>query len=704
MDERENNQGHEAALARLAALAGIAPDYHDTEGQRRALTPSARAGVLRALGHDPCSPGAVRDAVAALELAPWREPLPPIAVLPPAGRAGGVAVVLAAPAPAAPLRWRIALEDGARREGSAAVETLPAPARAPAHAPDRSGLRLTLPLPADLPPGYHRLEISCGATAAITTLVQPPASAWRPDWLATGRREWGIGAALFALWSRHSLGIGDFADLGALARLAAGWGARLVGINPLHAPLPGETADPNPYRPSSRRFLNPLHLDLAALGAMVPPDAAWPPPDGPPPGAGVDYALVHRRKHAALAAAFDGGQWDAAGFAAFRHAGGEALERFALFNALAEHFAPRPWRDWPAALARPDAPGIAAFRRTHATPIAYHAWLQWIAERQLAEAARAGAGLYRDLALGVDPDGADVWADPAQFLSGARIGAPPDAFARAGQDWGLPVPDPRALRAGGYTPFIAALRANLRHAAALRIDHVMGLDRLYVIPAGADARDGAYLRYPLADLLGILTLESHRQRCLLVGEDLGTVPDGLRARLDAAAVLSTRLLLFERWPDGLFRRPGTYPRLALAAFATHDLPTFRGWWEGRDLPPEAAAARAHERALLLAALADRGLAPAGVDAATTDDPAALAALLHAIHQFLARGPSALVLASLGDLLAETVQLNHPGMAAEAANWRHRYRLPMEGLGSDSLARSLTAAIATARAGAMDGEP
>ena len=686
------DQDHEATLARLAALAGIAPDYRDTMGQRHALTPAARAGLLRALGYQPDQPGATRDALAALEEEPWLEVLASIAVLPPAGRGGAVALVLPDPAPADVLRWRITQEDGAPREAGVSLDGLPR-----LRAPRYGRQRLTVPLPADLPPGYHRLEIACGAVAATTILVQPPATAWRPDWLEAGERAWGIGAAPFALWSRRSWGIGDYADLAALAQRAEGWGARLVGINPLHAPMPGEAADPNPYRPSSRRFFNPLHLDLAGLGIAAPAADAF-----PPASAGVDYRAVYRRKHIALAAAFYAARWDAAGFAAFRRDGGEALERFALFNALADHFAPRRWRDWPTALAHPAAPGIEEFRRAYATPIAYHAWLQWLAERQLGEAARAGAGLYCDLALGVDPDGADVWDDPAQFLPGARIGAPPDPFSEAGQDWGLPPPDPRALRAAGYAPVIAALRANLRHATALRIDHVMGLDRLYVIPAGADAREGAYLRYPLDDLLGILTLESHRARCLLVGEDLGTVPEGLRERLRGAGILSTRLLLFERWPSGLFRRPGTYPRESLAAFATHDLPTFRGWWEGRGLAPAAAAVRAEERALLLAALADRGLAPEGIDAAPTGDPTALAALLRAVHEFLARGPSALVLAALGDLLVETARLNDPA-GAGAGNWRHRYRLPVEDVATDAVARSVIAGIVAARDASPDGD-
>ena len=696
MDEDER-----ARIDRLAALAGIEPGYRDTAGQFRSVLPEAQAALLRVLGYDVSAPSAIGDAVAALEAAPWRERLPPVAVVRP-DPAPAVAVVVPERALAGLLAWRIRLEDGGERQGTVALERLSVRAREPGGG-GKARLRLALPLPADLPPGYHRLEVAFGDTAAETLLVQTPPHAFLPTWLAGEARAWAIGAPLFSLWSERSWGIGDFSDLGRLTSLAAKLGAYLVGINPLHALLPGPAADPNPYLPSSRRFLNPLHIDVTALApdasAGAPSGGAW-----PEAACGVDYELVHRRKHAALAGIFRAGQWDAAGLAAFRAAGGEALERFALFNALAEQFAPCPWRDWPVALRGPEAPGIMAARRELAHRIDYHVWLQWIAARQLAGAAARGAGLYRDLAVGAHPDGAEVWADPAGFLHGARFGAPPDAFAPDGQDWGLPPPDPREQRATSYAGFIATVRENMRHAAALRLDHVMGLERLYVIPPGFSARDGAYLRYPRADLLGLVALESQRQRCLLVGEDLGTVPAGLRESLAATGILSCRLLLFERWSDGLFRRPGTYPRLALAAFATHDLPTLRGWWEGRDLPadPAAMAERRRDRALLLAALRDRGLAPEGIDP-EAPEPTLLTALLCAVQRFLARAPAALLLANLGDLLAETAQINHPDAAVGAGNWRHRHRLPIEALAADPTLRAIVAAIAAARAGPADTE-
>ena len=697
------DQDERIPIDRLAALAGIEPGYRDTAGQFRPVSPEARAALLGVLGYDASAPSAIADAVAALEAAPWRECLPPIAVLRP-DPAPTVPIVVPERARVGQLAWRIRLEDGGERQGTLALEWLSVRARGPGSGGE-ARLRLALPLPADLPHGYHRLEVAFGDVAADTLVVQAPARAFLPDWLAADARAWGIGCPLFSPWSAQSWGIGDFSDLGRLAGLAAEWGARLVAINPLHALLAGPEADPNPYLPSSRRFLNPLHIDVTVLATGVSLGAPMGATSGgawPDPAFGVDYKLVHHRKHAALEAIFRAGQWDDAGLAAFRAAGGAALEHFALFNALAEHFAPRPWRDWPVALRGPEAAGIMAARRELAHRIDYHVWLQWVAAQQLAGAAAHRAGLYRDLAVGAHPDGAEVWADPAGFLHGARFGAPPDAFAPDGQDWGVPPPDPRALRAESYAGFIATARENMRHAAALRLDHVMGLERLYVIPPGFSARDGAYLRYPHADLLGLLALESQRQRCLLVGEDLGTVPEGLRETLAATGILSCRLLMFERWPNGLFRRPGAYPRLALAAFATHDLPTLRGWWEGGDLPaePAAMAERRRDRALLLAALRDRGLAPEGIDP-EAPEPTLLTALLCAVHRFLARAPAALLLANLGDLLAETAQINHPDATFAAGNWRHRYRLPIEALAADPTLRAVVAAIAAARADPAD---
>ncbi len=587
-------------------------------------------------------------------------------------------------------------------------------------------MRMRLPLPMDLNDGYHRVTLAIAGVEAATTLVITPPTAFVPDWVERGERQWGIACPLFSLWSDESWGIGDFSDLASFAGIARELGASVVGLNPLHALLPSEMSDPSPYLPSSRLFLNPAYIDVTKVLAdhhdrrRLGPDANFAARIAQAQSARlVDYPLVYQLKQEALEAAYRSSRQDdrgdadrtSAGLQAFRKQHGR-LNHFAIFSALQEQFGGVPWHQWPEDLRTPESAGIARFAEEHAHRIDYHVWTQWVADRQLAIAAAAsdaGDGahrLYLDLAVGVSANGADAWADSDTYVTGASIGAPPDAFNLAGQDWGTPPPNPLTLRENAYAPFIAALRANMRHAQVLRIDHVMGLQRLYWVPSGQSAQSGAYVRYPLDDMLGILALESHRNRCMVVGEDLGTLPEGFRERMAAAKVLSYRLSMFERYPDGLFRRPVTYPQLSVATFGTHDLPTIRSWWEGEDievrrtlgLTTEAEAGREVEerqadRQLLLAALRDQQLV--GPDLETQGN---LDELIIAIQRFVARTPSALMLANLTDLLSEAAQINVPGTVAECPNWRHRSCAPMTELATNLLVRRIAAAVSAERRG------
>jgi 4-alpha-glucanotransferase len=711
------------AIEALADIVGIEPSYRDTDGHIRHTSLESKRGVLQSMGFDLNSVGALDAALRQREEADWHRLVAPVTVVRRSkGAVPSVTVTLPDTLLSRSMDWCVEPEDSLPLAGTLVPGSLDVLERHTV----RCGtfVRMRLPLPMELSDGYHQVTLAFAGVEAATTLIITPPNAFVPDWVERGERQWGIACPLFSLWSDASWGIGDFSDLSSFARIAREMGASLVGLNPLHALLPG---DPSPYLPSSRLFLNPDYIDV---GKVLTADARQ-------QGTGfgldpnfaarvaqvqsarlVDYPLVHQLKQEALEAAYRSSRQDyranadrtSAGMQAYRKQHGRLLDRFAVFSALQERYGAVPWHQWPADLRTPESAGIARFAEEHAHRIDYHAWMQWVADCQLASAAAAsdagdGArGLYLDLAVGVSANGADAWADSDTYVTGASVGAPPDAFNLAGQDWGTPPPNPLTLRENAYAPFIAALRANMRHAQVLRIDHVMGLQRLYWVPSGQSAQSGAYVRYPLDDMLGILALESHRNRCMVVGEDLGTLPNGFRERMAAAKVLSYRLSMFERYPDGLFRRPVTYPQLAVATFGTHDLPTIRSWWEGHDievrrtlgLTTEVEAGREAEerqadRQLLLAALRDQQLL--GPDQEKLED---LDELVMAVQRFVARTPSALMFANLTDLLSEAAQINVPGTVAECPNWRHRSHSPVAELAANPLMRRIVAAVSAER--------
>jgi glycogen operon protein len=361
------------------------------------------------------------------------------------------------------------------------------------------------------------------------------------------------------------------------------------------------------------------------------------------------------------------------------------------------------WRRWPMELRHPDDPRVAAFAAQHGEAIAFHAFLQRLADQQLAAAAASASsdglslGFYRDLAVGAAPDGAEAWSAQDTLMHGVSIGAPPDPFAAQGQVWLLPPPDPLAMRRDGFATFRDLLVANMRHAGALRIDHVMGLRRLFVIPEGAAGSDGAYLTYPLPDLLAQVALESHRSGCLVVGEDLGTVPEGMSDTLAASNILSYGVLWFQR-RDGRLRRSAAWRRLAAACVSTHDLPTLAGWWSGADIAEKRALSllddeaaeqvRADEKAALLALLRQEGWLTEDVD---PNGPLPLV-FAAAVHAFVSATPSLLALVQADDLAGETVAVNLPGTDTERPNWRRRLEVDISDICRTPLARAILDAM------------
>ncbi len=595
------------------------------------------------------------------------------------------------------------------------------------------------------PLGYHRLEIRLivdGMTMLEEiAVIVVPARAYTPPGL-TDARVWGFSFQLYSLRSRRNWGIGDFTDLRTFVGIAADAGADIVGLNPLHALHATDPEAASPYAPTSRRFLEPRYVDLEAIPEFAACAAARELVASSTfqeelarlrAAEHVDHSGVARVKDAvfALVAQTFFAEHDGTGSArdrAFRSwvdAGGRALHRFAIYEALTAHFAEdegrvRGWLTWPREYRDPAGDAVAAFVAEHESAIRTRLYIQWIAQQQFGHAAaiakeRMRVGLYCDLAVGVDANSADVWSDAPTFVLGTSAGAPPDLMNVYGQDWGLPPFDPNALRANGYAPFAEMVRANMRGVGALRLDHVMALMRLYLVPHGSMPTDGSYLQYPLDDLVGVLALESVRAGAIVIGEDLGTVPDGFRERMSEAAILSYRLLLFERASDGGYFGPEIYPRASLATAATHDLPTLAGWFVGRDIDVRerlgladagTAATEREQRRIdrdrLLESLVGNGALTAEEAAALperADSPEAAARFAPAIaaaYVYLGRTPAMLMMVQLDDALCEVDQLNVPGTDRTYANWRRKLRVPLEALADDATYRQVVERIGRSR--------
>jgi 4-alpha-glucanotransferase len=545
---------------------------------------------------------------------------------------------------------------------------------------DGAVLHMTDRLPPDLPLGYHRLR-ALDDEREIRLIVAP-----QRCHLPEGLRIWGWAAQLYAARSRESWGIGDLADLRRLARWSASaLGAGILLINPLSAATPVAPQQPSPYSASSRRFRNALYLRVEEV-----PGAAAARTDVERLAAAgralnevrrIDRDAVWALKAEALEKIWAGGG-GGEGFARYRREQGVALREFATFCALAEQHG-GGWQQWPAEYRRPESAAVARFTTERADRVAFHEWLQWLLDEQLARAA-AEISLMQDLPIGVEPGGADAWAWQDALTTAASVGAPPDHHSAGGQDWGLPPFVPHRLAALAYEPFIQTIRAALRHAGGLRIDHVMGLFRLFWVPRGMTPREGAYVRYPADDLLAIIALESQRARALIVGEDLGTVEAGVRERLAAQAVLSYRLVWFEPEP------PARYPELALAAVTTHDLPTIAGLWTGADMEAQAATGREFDR-VGFGEMRERLRAMTGVR-----DDAPVGEVIERTHELLADAPSVIVTATLDDALAVEERPNMPGTVNEWPNWSIALPVPLDGLEQAPLAHSIARACAQRR--------
>jgi (1->4)-alpha-D-glucan 1-alpha-D-glucosylmutase len=569
-------------------------------------------------------------------------------------------------------------------------------------------------------------EILGNPVAVEAPRIEAPPSAFLPRALEEGGRDWGIAVQLYGLRSRRNWGMGDFGDLARLIECASDAGVGAIGLNPLHALFPGDPGRYSPYAPSSRLLLNVLYIDIEAVPEFVDcteararvasaefQEALEELRAAPL----VEYAGVAARKFEILELLYAhfrvhvmaAGGARAAAFRRFQEDRGAPLRALAVFETLSERHGPS-WRDWPEELRHPSVDDIARIAPPLIERVEYYEYLQFLADEQLAHAstlcrARGMAvGLYIDLAVGVDINGAEAWSNQHVLALGASVGAPPDAMNLKGQDWGFPPYHPVRLRAAGYEPFVSVLRSNMRRTGALRIDHILGLVRLYWVPWGVPPTDGGYVRYNFDELSAVIARESHAYRCMVIGEDLGTVPDGLREHMRERNLLSYRLLYFERGDGGRFKSPAEYPELALAAVSTHDLATLRGWWSGHDLavrgelglfPSAEIERREHEerdrdRHLLLDALRHEGLFAGSVDAHWHDFAAA-------VHRYVARTPSKLLMVQLEDALGLEDQVNLPGTVSEHPNWRRKLPFEIETLFDNPDLRAVLAAVAAERA-------
>ncbi len=720
-----------AELAALGATCGVVTTYVDWLGTHRDVPATTVRRVLAAMGVAADTDADVRRSLVALAQEPWRRAVPGTIVV---RRGGAAAAAVRAPLGARP-HVELTSEQGERLAISLADD--------PHETQSLDGRRYgayALRLPDDVPLGYHRLVVfEAGAGGGdpqhATLVVAPPAC---PSW--EGERPlWGWMFQLYAIRSGHCWGIGD---LGVLRDLAD-WSGRELGAglllcNPLHAVAPVLPQEPSPYYPASRRFTNPLYLsveDIPERKRLAPAAARTVTALADRlrrsnTGERIDRDLVFTAKQEALELVYAVPRDPVreAAFGAYRRREGQGLEDFATFCVLAERHG-APWTTWPEPLRHPSSPSVAAVRRDLPDRIAYHAWLQWLCEQQLAAAQdtarRAGmpVGIVHDLAVGVDPGGADGWALQNELATAMTVGAPPDAFNQRGQDWRLPPLLPNRLLDTAYAPFGTMVRSLLQHAGGVRIDHAMGLFRLWWIPDGCFPSDGAYVRYPARDLLGVLALEAERASAIVVAEDLGTVEGGVRETLQDWRIFGSAVLYFERMergPDGS-EAPlpaAAYRRHVLASITTHDLPTAAGFWTGEalrvqqqlgllpaDTTTEAEEARAaRDRAALQALLQREGLV--GPDP-TLDD------LVSAMHTFIAHTPSLLVTVSLGDALGDVRQPNMPGTTDEYPNWRLPLVEPGEGVAAPVLLedlldhprlRRIAAILRAGRAAVTDAAP
>jgi 4-alpha-glucanotransferase len=698
-------------LDKLFYWRGIANEYYNYRGERVVVSLENRRRLLQAMGVNTDSPEVIADQAYALDIEPWQNWFPAF-LMTDVGAEAHFDINLLPDQMAAQFLFEIYLEDGGVRAGKFIPSEHPETGDYLYEGTRYSRRSIVV---RDLPIGYHKLKVRLATDVSKTVetqLVVVPAQAYTPEWVVQDKRPWGIIVQLYTLRSARNWGIGDFSDLKLLITEAAAAGAGMIGLNPLHALRYPVENHCSPYSPSDRRFLNPLYIDpelepeykkntadilpiLVRLRAQEK----------------VAYAAVYSTKMAVfreMYAVFSANELGpnkqrARKFEAFVSAGGQVLQDFCLYQVLAETTGQHI--DQLDEFERRDAAARYAER------MQFHAYLQWLANEQLEECQRHAKnrgmkiGLMRDLAVGADGGGAEISTNLSLFCRSAAVGAPPDPLAEKGQNWGLPPMDPATLRASGFKHFIDLLRSNMSHCGALRMDHAMSLMRLWWCPPGHTADYGAYIFYPFREMLGLLKLESVRNQCMVIGEDMGVVPPEFRHALLAANIFTNKLFYFEKIDDGRFRPPKDYEPHSLSMLTNHDVPTIASWWIGSDLQlrqrlnlledgvdyEEVLVQRDMEKLRLLEWLEMLGLVKREQFSALIAEPMRqtfAAALLHGVSQCA----SQLFVVQLEDLELLEEPVNVPGTSYQYPNWQRKLAVPLELLFSEERVQSLLRAI------------
>lgn len=703
-----------ALLSELIAFNGIETDYHDAWGNATRVAEADQLALLAAMGYPIADDAATRHELLERQLDFWQQLIAPVSVQ---LLSECWQLDIQVPLALANMTFELHLqtEDGRQHQWQVVPVDgeLTQVAVLDGEEYHQYQHQFSFPLNA----GYHQLHFTLADTELSVSqqLIITPGKCFQPDSFAR-QKQWGSAIQLYALRSARNWGVGDFTDLKTLISYLAKQGADFVGLNPIHALYPAVPENASPYSPSSRRWLNIIYLDVSAIPGyrqssevqqqvssaefsqqlQAQRAADW-----------VDYPAVMALKLPVLKNLY---QWFVANaepqlhhaFTEFKQQGGASLQQLALYDALHSYLYQQDsqywgWPNWPEQYRDIQSDAVQHFAAEHARELDFYCYLQFFAQQQLAEAQQLAKdsgmllGLYRDLAVGVSDASTEIWANPDLYCRDASVGAPPDPLGPAGQNWGLPPMKPYQLYQQAYQPLIDLFRSNMQHAGALRIDHVMALLRLWWVPkTAANAGGGAYVYYPIMDLLGILALESQRQQAVIIGEDLGTVPEGIRELLQHYAIYSYRVFFFETAPDGGYISPAHYPEQAMATLSTHDLPTLIGFWHCEDLKlgqhlglykdeamlQQLYQQRHNAKQRILDSLHGHGRLPQDYPR-SVEHLAMDRTLNYAMQQHLAAGAQQLLCLQIEDWLEMTQPVNVPGTSNEYPNWRRKLSAELE---------------------------